>query len=180
MLKQRNIGQAKLINPERKVQCSTEDNLEKWAKLRENRAVMRSAARLQQDDGLIFRITVPPPLSVGVTLHGFSHRTSLSRSYINLKCQLSLTKTYVLPWAAEQKLTIYSAGKAQLSRSTCNQPSWAWQQNHGSVPCIKEKNLCVVPQNCNSKILLHTLLNSCRVCRWHCDMQWELGAGWAE
>lgn len=83
---------------------------------------MRSAARLQQDDGLIFRITVPPSPSVGVTLHGFSHRTSLSRSCINLKCQLSLTKTYVLLWAAEQKLMIYSAGKAQLSRSTCKRP----------------------------------------------------------
>lgn len=129
----------KTTHPEKKkVQCSREENLEKWAKLWENSAVIRSAARLQQDDGLIFRITVPPSPSVGVTLHGFSHRTSLSRSCINLMCQLSLTKTYVLLWAAEKKLMIYSAGNTQLSCSTCNKPSRAWQQNCGSV---KEKNL---------------------------------------
>lgn len=36
------------------MQCSTEDILEKWAKLWKNSAVTRSAARLQQDDELIF------------------------------------------------------------------------------------------------------------------------------
>lgn len=68
-------------DPKKKVQCSTEDSLEKWAELWGNRAVMRSAARLQRDDGLIFRITVPPYPSIGVTLHGFSHRTFVSLIY---------------------------------------------------------------------------------------------------
>lgn len=125
-IKPKKLNRSKHYTFRKKVQCSGEENLEKWAKLWENSAVMRSAARLQQDDGLIFRITVPPSPSVGVTLHGFSHRTSLSRSCINLTCQLSLTKTYVLLWAAEERLMIYSAAKAQLSRSTCNKPSTAF------------------------------------------------------
>lgn len=134
-------------------------NLEKWAKLWENRAVTRSAARLQQDDGLIFWITVPLSPSVGVTLHGFSHRPSLSPSYINLKCQLSLTKTHVPLWLAEQKLMIYSPGKAQLSRSTCNKPPWAWQQNRGSVPCFKENNYWVLPKKLQKQnVFAHVVL----------------------